>query len=368
MNILLICSDLGKTAPGKVYQTIVNEFSKKDNITVIAETFNCDSTLFNQVEVNYKLNNRRIIKLLISIFGFNIFDYLWALKCYKKVKNKQYDLIISCLSYHHYNALVCGNYISNKINVKHICYSVDAVPAPEGWGEPLYYVRGVKRFINKNLSKVDEFYSSNPKMLAYQKELFNSKSIKTGVIYTPVDSNKIINEAVDKNDDSIILLYTGSFYGARNPKYLFDAFRKLLNVYPHAILRFIGTKFSSGFLENYQDVIKNIEILPYQTDLNKFYNEATILIDVDAELKDDVFLSSKITNYIFVNKPILAQTSINSPSYQLFKNLNSIFIVDHDTNNIYNYLIKIIENKNIDYNERIPLKELFIFQKNIICK
>ena len=54
------------------------------------------------------------------------------------------------------------------------------------------------------------------------------------------------------------------------------------------------------------------------------FQDADVLVDIGADIPDDVFLSSKIISYLPIDRPILALTGANSPARGIMKGCHSI--------------------------------------------
>ena len=123
----------------------------------------------------------------------------------------------------------------------------------------------------------------------------------------------------------------------------------------------MGTRIAPELLSNISaDTRKQIEIHPFSQDLDVYYKEATALIDIDAIIENDVFLSSKITNYIMVNRIIISETGMNSPSLQLIKNIKSVIQCDHNANELFKAMLYAIDSQNsMQYDDRKIIAEKF---------
>lgn len=365
MRILIIASQVGKTAPGIVFERLIKGLSLHYEIDVITSNYSPNINLDgvkNVSVISLGLGNRyrTLERILTSSFNINIIDIIWAYRA----KNKcftQYELIFSFSSFHNLYSLIAGTKIASKQKIKHFAYFVDAIPAPNGWIPMNSYFNGVKRIINKYLGLVDGFFAANQKMLNYQLSTFKHKNnLVSGVIYNP--SNNIVTENYEKNDDSKhVFLYTGGVYGLRTPYYVIEAFKEVLKAHPNSKLVFVGTNLSDKYLENCSEYEKKkIVIVPYVNDLTEYYKSATALIDIDANIDNDVFLSSKITNYLFINRIIISVTGKNSPSREIFRNIPSIFQTSHDVEEIAFAMIRSINNShNADFNDREVIQKKF---------
>jgi hypothetical protein len=236
--------------------------------------------------------------------------------------------------------------LSDRYNKKWIIYSVDAIPAPIGWVNDGGFYRNLKIYISKYIERCDAFFSSNEQMLRYQLEGVKNPPLYNGVIYTPI--RDIAITSCEKTTSSPVFLYTGGIYGPRKKEALLDGFRMLLNDYPNAQLLFVGIGNNHNF-ETYNDLIStgNIRICDYVQDLSMYYNQATALIDINAYFDNDVFLSSKVVNYLTIPKPIISITGYNSPSRNIFRESKSIIHSSHNPHTIYQALLKSI-NMNLD--------------------
>lgn len=366
MKILIITGNVGRTAPGIVFERLIQGLSSTNEIDLLTSDYDPSidlSKLSNTIIYEKKNIHPRINKLFLILFGVNPFDCFWAWKAIRKIKKEEatkYDLVFSFLSFQHYAALIAGVYFSKKHNKKLAVYSVDAIPAPIGWLNYDSYYKGLKKMIAKYLREVDAFFSSNSQMLSYQLTTFlPKKNILTEVVYNPSYGEfKIFPK---NNERTNRFVYTGGIYGVRKADYLLEGFEKLLKIYPDSKLVFVGTQSASVSVLNLEpETIKKIEIVPFTKDLSEYYNNATALIDIDADLENDVFLSSKMTNYLLINKAIISETGVNSPSRHLFKNIESIMQCDHDSDQICEAMKKAITTKySIDFNDRIEIIELF---------
>jgi glycosyltransferase involved in cell wall biosynthesis len=374
MKILVITENVGRTAPGIVFERLIHGLSSFHQIDLLTADYDPSvdlSNLSDTIIVRKYNMHPRVYKFLISLFNVNPYDYYWSLKALRKLKkrsNQDYDLVFSCTSYHHYASIVTGIKIANDYKSKFVIYAVDAIPAPEGWPENKYYYQGVLRMMSKYLSLADAFFSSNHLMLAYQLEKFTPKHrFLSDVVYNTGGLNSVEYPLITSTSNNF--LYTGGIYGARKAEYLLQGFEKLLEEYPDSKLIFVGSHLlASTLLRVKPQTVDKIEIVPFTKDLTEYYRNATALIDIDADIENDVFLSSKMTNYIMINRMIISETGQNSPSRHLFKGIESILQCGHDSDQICEAMEKAIVTKNsVSFNDRKSLLELFDI-KSIVAK
>jgi glycosyltransferase involved in cell wall biosynthesis len=360
MRFLIICEFVGKNAPGIVFEKLIMGLSNTHEITVVstnASSLKSKSNKIELIDVPKLKIHARLVKLSIKYFKQNFIDYLWALKVNYSIRNIELDsfkFVFSFISNYHYGPLVAGNFLSKRLGFKHLVYSVDAIPAPIGWLNDKKLFIGKREFIQKNLSKVDGFFSANEKMLKYQLGFFEPKfGFFSGVIYNPTDES-FLKKVKDKKDKIVRFVFTGGIYGPRKADLILNAFEKFLSENQNALFIFVGTKIDRKLFSSLKkQTQEKIKIYEFSSDLIPFFESATALIDIDGELKDDVFLSSKIINYLSIPRIIISQTGENSPSQLLFNNIPSILQCGHNSDELLSAM-RLAEDKSnsIDFSDR----------------
>lgn len=358
MRILIIASSVGETAPGKVFSAYIEKILEKYNSSQIDIITNDRNSIFNSQYVELKKIDMRLKKLSIGFLSFDLFDFLAARRMAGGIREK-YDVVISLISLHHFFPLYLGFLLKkyNKVS-KLIVYSVDAIPPPKGWGQPYMYQKGLIRMIRNFFKLVDKIYFSNEVMLKYQLDILGDKfKGESGVLYT-FSNTELMNLPVQKKNN-FTLLYTGGVYQARRVDQLLLAVDKLTEQGFNIRLNFVGTNPDSVDLNHVSEVTKsNIYFFGYTKDLTPFYTGADLLIDIDADIGNDVFISSKFFNYLMINRNILCITRNNSPVMQfvLSQNIKQIFFSINNSDKIFNKIYEIISeracevDRGIDFN------------------
>jgi glycosyltransferase involved in cell wall biosynthesis len=246
------------------------------------------------------------------------------------------------------------------LGCKFAVYAVDAIPGPGGWTRKRNVFRGKQKIVARTFSAADYVASSNPHMLEYQLTVFPHKEgLQTGVLLTP-SPDRYYKAAPS---DEMLFLYTGSLYGMRNPVHFFKAFKRLLVKYPEAKVLIVGMKHK---LRNVNRILtpeelEHIILGGHTTDLEPLFSRAKVLVDIDADLEKDPFLSSKIVTYLKVNRVILSETGKITPSREMFAGLNTVVQCDHNEESLYEGMLRAIEvaDSNPDFSERDALIEQF---------
>ena len=100
MKILCIAEEIGKSAPGIVYATILNELSKFYDIDLVCPDIypGSISSKINILTCKQGLGNRRVNTYSLKFFGTSIFDLLIFEKCHLSNNiEKYFNKIVLCL-------------------------------------------------------------------------------------------------------------------------------------------------------------------------------------------------------------------------------------------------------------------------------
>lgn len=354
-RFLIVAVDLGDTAPGAVFRTIIKSLSKYADIDVVSAVFDKKDPLEGVGTTklhHYRLKDWNTTKKLWKTFRFNPNDCWWILinlrRAMQTMKGKKYHGVISFTSMNYFPAIGLGRILAGLFRLPWSIYTVDGIPSPVEWLDGDDEIHSLlSSHINRSTEKASCIFSSNEYMMRYQKRVCHDFKGKWSYLYTPY---KRYNEPLPAKSDheGYNFLYAGSLYGLRKIDGLLAAFRSFSQEHPRSKLIFVGNSDPSLF-EDAQDLIQSekIVMLPFTDDLTPFYKEADVLVDIGADISDDVFLSSKIVSYLPVDRPILAVTGDNSPVRGIMNGLNSIVHCRNKEDEAYKALYDSI--KAIDY-------------------
>lgn len=360
MRFLIICEFIGKNAPGIVFEKLILGLSKYHEVTVIstnATYLNTKAENIVTLDVPKIQIPNKLVKFSFKNFSKNFIDEYWSMNiksALNRSKLESFDFIFSFISNYQYGPIVAGNLLSKNYGLKHLVYSVDGIPAPIGWLQDEKLLKAKIRFIKKELSKVDGFFSANEKMLKYQLKFFTPKAgFFSNVIYNPTDEN-IVNKIFAKKDSVVRFVYAGGIYGPRKVTYILKAFEEYVKENKNTSFEFVGTIIDESLLNYFtSETRERIKFHRFTKDLSEYFQSATALIDIDADLDDDIFLSSKVINYLPIPRIIISETGLNSPSHVLFKNIPSIIQCDHNSGELLLAMRKVDElSKSADYSDR----------------
>ena len=359
MRLLVISQHIGYTAPGKVFEALLSELCKMALVDVMTCHYKPIKDILGvnkiiEIKEPTLINERYTVytdRLFYLCFGIAWRDWMMGMKALQP--KEKYDAILALGSSNNLAPLQLGRILHRKIGAPLLVYLVDACPVPKWWNPPIS-AGGIGRFLKRISKDFSYFASSNPQMLQYQKQ-FLSKDIKTfDVLYTSSLQQQQTFPEVSENP---VFIYLGSLYGLRTPSHLIKAFRLFVKEYPAARLIFVGTNFT--VMNSVPDEIRsNIEVKPFTNNPEKYFRLGTAFIDIDAETDNDIFLSSKFTNYVFINRPIICETGKGSPVRNLASSMDSIFLCGHSSLDIYKAMKQCL-NTTYDFRERKNLQKLF---------
>lgn len=352
-KILILVEDVGRSAPGIVFERLISEMSSRHYVDVVCLKFDPSKPLHQVKAISVLTDDsaalkyfikptvkNRISKYALKFFSDDFGARLISVLMWKVLESKheslsQYNCVLSMVSFRHVSPLILAEKIKKiKPSIRNIAYFVDAIPAPLGWSSDDGEFRGTKKFISKRINALDAIFSSNEKMLNYQIALGKKNAPDCrGVVYNPTSVERQILPPPAR--DKLNFLYTGGIYGKRTAKHVFHALKIVLKKYPTVFIVFVGSIFSEcDFAMLTDSERRHVETYPHTTDLTRFYSDATALLDIDADLDDDVFLSSKVINYLTLNRVIISETGKDSPATNLFSGLKSVLQCSHNPDEI----------------------------------
>lgn len=333
---LIIALDMGTTPPGTVFKTLVQSMKSQSQLDIVSTCFDdkMDWNGINRYHVlpRYEHSWYTTRKLWLYLH-INHHDEIWTQRAFAQVfpliKDNRYDAVLSFTAMNFFPAITLGGKIARKLGCKWFIYSVDGLPAPVEWldGDTLIHGR-IARWLDRQCAGADGFFSSNPYMAEYQKRTFPHCKGPWNYLLTP----HLLDSTYPKvQHKGLVFLYTGSLYGLRRVDGLVHGFLEFRKTHPDAKLIFVGNiaiEYIRYMDEYTQDGL--IEIHPFSKDLSSYFEKADVLIDIAADIPNDVYLSSKIISYLAVDRPILAISGANSPVRNLMADIPSIVHVAND--------------------------------------
>ena len=266
---------------------------------------------------------------------------IFLLKNY--IKKNKIKIIISYSNPYILN-IIC-TIVSKDLNIKNIIH----------YSDPFYKTIYKKYiFFNKSLfdKKIEKSILSNASHIVVnnesmarfifknqQKNFFNKTTIIPHSYYAK-DFKDPIKKNREKNSK---ISYFGALNKIRSPLKLINIFIKLKKK------KLIAKNLEMHFYSNLDKYLKIINLnqknsylknkvyfhnsLPHGDSLKKMY-EFSILLSMDAEGTENIYLTTKLIHYLNIRKPVLNITQKNSPNYKLGKLANFFFLNINDKKHI----------------------------------
>ena len=347
MTVLIFVEEIIDNASGIVIKRLLLEMSRTNHLIIYC--FGCSyKELIDEHNIEIHIIRKpKILKqyhwlitnLSLALFTTDIFDEYLKRRILKKHK---VDIIFS-ISYGVYLwSIVAGKYAKRLYQVKWMTYFIDPLPPHVNLAKNHPFPYFCSKFLDKYTTGLDAIAGSNQKMAMFQKQFISNINCYMDYLYTSFESSSL--NYLDYDTQESYFLYTGSLK-ERNVTHLLNAFAKFKTSFPSNIkLVFVGSEKQYLPIFNCTiDIQSQIILFPRTNNLIPYYKKAVLLIDIDPDIKDNVYLSSKITNYIFVNRPILCLTGHDSPSRMILGKCKSIIFSQNFENEIYQSLISFLK-------------------------
>ena len=363
MKILLISYYYGDTASGIITQRVAEELSIKGNTIFVVSG---DSSI--KCDYLYKCPNifsdcgfvSRAIRKLYWMLTKDTLEYqfVWRRRAFRRaceiIKNNNVEWIYCRTS--PIDAFLVGDRLKKKYGLKELLHFTDPVPSEFSTYNQYILNRLIKKY-RGIVDRADLLSFGTIEMQRHEQKLFDMDVSKKAFVSPDAAKSSVFVCLPPKNmDDSIVLVYLGSIAGYRNPLPLFHAVDSLRNEgYNVKLLVYSVRPVSINYDSN------GIYYCGRTPHVNQALQQADILIDLDVKMKDSPFISSKIKDYIRVNRPIVAITQKNSPTYKVTAGLSTIVLVENEEGIIKSAIIKAksLGNNPEQYQERQNLLNYF---------
>ena len=304
----------------------------------------------------------RTWKIVLNLFGIGTFQQhlIWRKKaaaCILKLLKREHFDWLYCRSTP-FDANHVGYIVSKNSNVKVLQHFTDPYP-PEG------------DFLQKNVSRdklirkaktiiqaADLVSFGNEAMMNYEKKETNVDFSRKCFVSNDIASSCTIKFVPPKESPQYRIVYLGTLYPPRNPNPLVNAISELYK--RNLIFRIYSAKpVISSLIEPF------VQYMGRTSDILLALSDADILVDIDGDSENPVYISSKLKDYLLINRPILSITPRNSPSAKILSNLRTVRVVENKKDQILdalNYLTT-AHFRDDDYYERTPVIQLFSPEK-----
>lgn len=329
MKVFVLAQEVGGNAPGILYERLLRALSEHCTLDfAVGKWVPSGKIEYRSLQTFCFPKMKHWMKRILTVlFKGDIFSRRARSKI---VFPEDTDVILSLCSNDRFWALEAGEYWAGKSGKPWACYFVDAIPSPVEWVGNTLYRRTVESIVRRVSGKISFLGGLSSEMLEYQKTLF-PEQVSSAVFLPPMESAEI--RPLPNPENPPLFLYAGRIYGRRSARHLLEAFSSMEG---SARLVFAGSdRRIHREIKLYAPRCSDrIEVLPWVSDLEPLIARATALIDLDAELEKDVYLSSKLFTYLAYPRPIVNITGARSPARRLLQGLNSVLVCPHDSKSV----------------------------------
>lgn len=368
MKILYICHKLGKTSSGTINRRVANELAKQGHeVKVISsivyqkiDNSNCElfeiKSLINRSSIVFRLVKKAGRILQVSWFDY---DWLWIRKCQKRIdelfKIWRPDFVY-CRSTP-FEPFFLGKYIKKKYRIKVLMHFNDPMPAISEFPNK-------QRFISAMSRQMKDLVSYADKLSYGTKEMWKMEEVLLGIDLSPKSfvSPDVVNETQLKffekdKHNSFLLVYFGSFNISRNPLPLFTVIEQLRAEGANCELKVYSTQ------GNEFKTYDGVRFVGKSQDKDRVLSEPDVLVDLTVEniRGGDVYVSSKLKDYLIYNRPILSISGEGCATRNMLKGLKTVLSVENEINPIKRAVLSMMSSNfsDNDFEEREELINLF---------
>ncbi len=296
---------------------------------------------------------RRLFPDILYLPDIQRFTFLPFLK--KKLNSlslNEFDWIhtvsFSCSSH------LAGLYLKSKTNLPWVAQFYDP------WVGNCY--RKYKtNFFRKLDEKIEYQVAINADLIIHTNEIIKKdwerrygEIVKNKIFVLPFSydvKSPVMNDAKPKNKKKKRILYAGNLYLDRNLEDIIKTLKILKTKVPDLEEKiefvFIGNVPSSDKISVTANNLNNLFVFlgqkPYK-ELSEYYNNADLLLVIDAPAKENLFFPSKLIEYFLYQKPILGISPTISATHDLLSESGHTWIENGDISKMVEYFMTLLNN------------------------
>ncbi|MBN3518824.1 hypothetical protein JYB62_02315 [Algoriphagus lutimaris] len=371
MKILVISYNFGKTSSGKATERIVDGLINRGHVieVICGQNYVLDKPYTIHRINPHPLSPSRFFKFVGNFIGKEINYLFWQIRAKKKgveiIEKLIPDVIYSRGS--PISSMIVGEFLRRKYNLPHSIHFADPIPPTLDWMNNSLERKKLMNTINPIIKNAGSISFVTEEMSKYQ---FQSSNILNSSKYYFVSPNPLPDfvKFGKPTGDKFIFLFLGTFAAQRNPSVIINAFLEFSSVLKNVEFHIYGNSLNQKIFRELNLSHKSIKFFDSSNNVLEIMRNSNVLVDVDADVLNQVFISGKLMEYIAVNRFILSISPINSPTSNLLKGMEkSIVSSTHNFADIVKSM-SILYNRKWDNNlfsERELLKEFVGFNSVI---
>jgi len=279
--------------------------------------------------------------------------YFFALVKLFKKSSKSFDIIFSWSSPN--STTLFAMYLKNKYNKPWIAHFSDPwTDNPYVKTKYNYLTKKINLYLEKQVMKNANyivFTTEETKDLCMGKY---PKELKQKAVVIPHSYDLELYSDTQYYNKKLIIRYIGSFYKNRTPVALLEALKKIkektsnlnsllsFEIYGPSNINFNLNRAIGKY--NLQDIVVHKGEVNYSESI-KLMTTADVLVNIDAPSNINVFLTSKVVEYLGSKKPILSISSRKGSTARFMDEINGDIAEHHETAKIIKYFEKYLYQK-----------------------
>lgn len=364
MKILVITYNYAESASGIISRRMSEALASKGNdVKVICS--NTPHATSDGVEVHTVSSiftkNRlasRICGRLKRTGALYFHDFSWVravVRFAKQICNEWTPDFVYCRTSPE-EACYVGTALKKRFGVKVVQHFADPIPAPFEYEPQSRRRRQLAKRMYKVVESADVVSYGNQAMHDYALEQIGYDFTSKSYISPDAGACGQMRKCDFTESDEVVMTFLGNIYGNRKPQNLYKAIDSLNRSGYKITMQIFAEKPHNE--STHYDFIKYIG---YTRDVNGALEHSDILVDIDGDDQRPVFISSKLKDYLLINRPILSITPEMSPSEQILKGIDSVATSRNQIEAITSAIRSILDNdyKSWSYDDRSRLIEMF---------
>lgn len=348
MNIIICSFDYGGSSSGICTKRITEGLASIGHRIVVVTAICHQDNHHENIHVvrcsARPLSPARLYILIGNILGRDISHLPWELRagkvCDNLCRNWNPNVVYGR------GSPISGMKLAVSVSIRHrlpvVLHFADPIPATEDWLPSRLSRRRMIRTISPLLRHASRVSFVNSEAMNYQQKSIASVPFSDKCYISPNCSPPFLDYGPPcvKN----VLMFVGSFLGSRKPDSLFAGLEIALKTIPDIELHLLGASqenvlpyISSAALK------RSVRFLPRTTDVFKKMSQATLLVDVDADFHEPIFISNKLMEYLSVDRLILCITPSGSPAEKMVSCMSdSVVTVRHEPKSIAKAIVELL--------------------------
>lgn len=347
----------------KIYS--VNPLTIEDNTYNVPFYFNLNIRKSNFLSLFY-----RIDKLFTIIFNTSIdlilFNKQRLIYDLNKSDNFTPKHVIHFVSGNTtFTSFLVANELIKKYKVKYYIHFFDPKPGLSNWGENKYFIHSSLKIMSQHILSADKVSAISSEMLSILNTYYNLNKKYISILSIPINDH--INQLSFKpNSNKIKILYFGSVYGKRDITPFFKSIAKLITLDYDISVDFVGYNDNLNIILNkFPSLTSRISFYNWINNLSDIINDYDLLLDLNADIPNDPFISSKIFTYLGFSKPILSICSHTSSSFIFASQFESTYTCENNSQIIFETLVKIFKSEHYFNQRKI---QIFNFRNSLLME